>query len=301
MQNFDGRIDIQIDTFLKNDQSLSLEVPRVSIDDLTPKRFHHEFQRPGKPVIITGALGKAAPLQIETLVALVGDHEVPVRNYGALRFTRPKTEWKKYCEMQICKIKDYCDLLLNGVAKQEHMYLALVEMGNTPLRSVIGPGIDLIAERTGLQKEEPNDVNLWMGPSGHIEPLHFDGLDGTLSQFRGSKKVSLFRPGLTSSLYPFKLNSGLPPTFSQPYIDKPDFETFPNLRKALAERQNVILNEGETLYIPLGWWHEVEALGDDYIASVNRFWKVAPVWRIAFAPRAGAFYLLSKLMSKTIK
>lgn len=181
------------------------------------------------------------------------------------------------------------------------MYLALVEMGHTPLSSIIGPGIDLIAKNTGLRPEIPNNLNLWMGPSGHIEPLHFDGLDGTLSQFRGSKKVSLFRPGQSRNLYPFKLGSGLPPTFSQPYIDKPDFETFPNLRKALEERQTVILGEGETLYIPVGWWHEVEALGDNYIASVNRFWKVDPVWRFASSPRAGAMYFLSKMLTRKIK
>lgn len=286
---------------ISNQNSISTKVQRISIYELTPKSFHEEFQRPGKPVIITGALEKVTPLNIDMVVDLVGDLEVPIRNYGALRFTRPKTEWKKYCEIQNRKIKEYCALLLNGVAKHEHMYLALVEMGHTPLSRVIGPGLDLIASKTGLRQELPNNLNLWMGPSGHIEPLHFDGLDGTLSQFRGSKKVSLFRPGLSRALYPFKLNSGLPPTFSQAYIDKPDFEVFPKLKHALDERENIILAEGETLYIPVGWWHEVEALGEDYIASVNRFWKVDPLWRFVSSPRAGTMYLLSKLRTRKIK
>jgi len=296
MQTMKNNIALENNAILKN-QSLSKMVPRISIHDLTPRRFYKEYQRPGKPLIITHALENATPLNIDKVVSMVGDLEVPIRNYGAERFTRPKTEWKKYCEIQTYKVKDYCDLLSNGKAKQEHMYLALVEMGHTVLRKVLGPGIDLIAKNTGLRQDFPNDLNLWMGPSTHIEPLHYDGLDGTLSQFRGSKKVSLFRPGLSRHLYPGKSGSALLPTFSQPYINKPDFVSYPNLVKALAERQDVILAEGETLYIPAGWWHEVEALGDDYIASVNRFWKVDPIWRFMRSPRAGFYYFLSKIIT----
>ena len=273
------------------------EVPRVSIHDLNPQTFRHLFQLPGKPVVITQALQTAIPVDIDKLVSLVGEVEVMTRIYGADRFSRPKTEWKSYCEMQSMKIAHYCDHLKDGSAKHNHMYLALVEMGQTALRSVIGPCIDLIAKNTGLRQHPKIDINLWVGPGGHIEPLHFDGMDGTLSQFRGAKRVSLFSPRQTNNLYPFPVSHGkMPPSFSQPYIDQPDFQQFPRLAEALKHRKVIILAEGETLYMPVGWWHEIEALETDYICSINRFWKVEPLWRYAQAPRAAYFQMVGKLI-----
>jgi lysine-specific demethylase 8/hypoxia-inducible factor 1-alpha inhibitor (HIF hydroxylase) len=272
-------------------------VPRVSVHELNPQIFRHEFQLPGKPVVITQALETAIPVDIEKLVSLVGEIEVLTRIYGADRFSRPKTEWKSYCEMQSMTIANYCDHLLDGSAKRNHMYLALIEMGHTALRSVIGPCIDLIAKNTGLRQHPKIDINLWVGPGSHLEPLHYDGMDGTLSQFRGAKRVSLFSPRQTKNLYPFPISHGkMPPTFSQPYIDQPDFEQFPRLCEALKHRKVIILAEGETLYMPVGWWHEIEAIETDYICSINRFWQVDPIWRYVQAPRAACFQMIGALM-----
>lgn len=273
------------------------EIKRMSVHDMTPSRFRREFQLTGKPVVITGALEHAKPLDIEKLVSLVGDIQVMTRIYGEDRFTRPKTEWKSYCEMQSMTIAKYCEHLKDGSAKRDHMYLALIEMGQTALRSVVGPCLELIAKNTGLRQHPNIDMNLWVGPGGHLEPLHYDGMDGTLSQFRGAKRVSLFSPKQTKNLYPFPISNGkMPPTFSQPYIDQPDFVQYPKLAKALEHRHVIILAEGETLYMPVGWWHEIEAIETDYICSINRFWKVDPFWRYAQAPQTLAFQLIGKLM-----
>ena len=269
-------------------------VPRVSIHDLTPKIFHHEFQLPNKPVVITGALESAIPIDIKKLIDLVGEIEVMTRIYGEDRFTRPKTEWKSYCEIQSMTISKYCEHLLDGTAKRDHMYLALVEMGQTALSKVVGPCLKLISQHTGLRQHPKIDMNLWVGPGGHLEPLHYDGMDGTLSQFRGAKRVSLFSPQQSKNLYPFPYSDGkMPPTFSQPYIDQPDFEKYPKLAKALEHRHVVILAEGETVYMPVGWWHEIEALESDYICSINRFWRVDPLWRYVRAPEAAFIQFVS--------
>ena len=272
-------------------------VPRVSIHDLNPRRFFHEFKKWSKPVVITHALESALPVDIDKLIAHVGDIEVATREYGTERFSRPKTEWKSYCEMKQRTIAEYCELLKDGSARERHIYLALVEMGHTPLRKLIGPCIDLIEQNTGLKKHPAIDMNLWVGPCGHVEPLHFDGLDGTLSQFRGTKRVSLFSPSQTGKLYPFPLSDGkMPASFSQPYIDQPDFEKFPRLAQALEQRKVVVLAEGETLFMPVGWWHEIESLNEGYICSINRFWSVTPTWRYAMAPRAAFLQFLMKIL-----
>ncbi len=67
------------------------------------------------------------------------------------------------------------------------------------------------------------------------------------------------------------------------YPENPDFQSFPKLKQALQHKHEVILNQGEVLYIPAGWWHEVTALGDEMVCSVNRFWSVSPISRIVFS------------------
>jgi len=280
----------------KLDRSRQESIERVSIHYLTPELFFNEFQKHNQPVILTEAFNDALPVDVDKLMSLVGEMEVPVRAYGSERFTTPKAEWKNYCEIRKMKVSQYCRLLRDGTAKRDSLYMAMIDMGKTPFRSIVGPGIDLIAEKTGLRRQLPNDVNVWVGPGGHVEPLHYDGQDGTLSQFRGTKRVSLFPPSIQEGLYPFEMShGGLTPNFSQVYIDQPDFEKFPRLRAALAKRQVVNLAEGETLYMPVGWWHEIEALGQDYICSVNRFWKVDPIWRYSQAPQAAYLYAMSHL------
>lgn len=271
-------------------------IERVSVNYLTPNLFYNEFQRQNKPVILTEAFSEVVPVDIENMMSLVGEMEVPVRAYGSSRFTTPKAEWKSYCDIRNMNVSTYCGLLKDGTARRDCLYMAMIDMGKTPFRSIVGPGIDLIAKKTGLRRQLPNDVNVWVGPGGHVEPLHYDGQDGTLSQFRGTKRISLFPPSIQEGLYPFEMShGGLTPNFSQVYIDQPDFVAFPRMRAALEERRVVHLAEGETLYMPVGWWHEIEALGNDYICSVNRFWKVDPLWRYSEAPQAAYLYAMSHL------
>jgi hypothetical protein len=271
-------------------------IGRIAFGDLTPRQFHRAFRQRGVPVVVTGALAGVVPLELDQLVSHIGEREFPTRCYGTERFTRPKTEWTTYCEMQMRTVASFVGLLRDGTARRDHMYLAQVEIGPTPLRQVIGPAVDALAAATGLRRQPPLDINLWLGPGGHTEPLHFDSHDGTLIQLRGTKRVSLFPPRVSRDLYPFAVfGGGLPPWVSRVYIDRPDFVTYPRLAEALRHRHVVDLAEGEILFIPAGWWHEVTALGDDYICSANRFWKVRPLWRFARAPRAALLYLTTKL------
>lgn len=273
-------------------------VEKISLPSLSPSSFFEQFQKTGQPLVITDAFNSVAPISLETIKENLSDENLTARHYGTERFGKPKTEWDGYCDLKDTNIQKYGDLLTSGEANRNNIYLAQISVGHTPLGKILRPLINTLGQKTGLRAHPSNDINLWLGPNEHLEPLHFDGLDGTLIQLRGSKRISLFPPKSTRLLYPFPLLGGaLGPNFSQVYIKQPDLKVFPNIEKATKDKMVAIIDEGELLFIPQGWWHEVEAQSDDFVCSINRFWSMNPKRRFLSSPRASFIYFVSKFMN----
>jgi hypothetical protein len=102
---------------------------------------------------------------------------------------------------------------------------------------------------------------LWISSTGCVTPLHYDLSNGFLCQVRGSKQVWLFDPGQFDRLYPRGAQFPGVDNFerqSRVDLNHPDYEAFPELRRAAALECR--LRQGDTLFIPSTWWHEVETL-----------------------------------------
>ena len=104
-------------------------------------------------------------------------------------------------------------------------------------------------------------TSTWISSPGCVTPLHYDLPNTLLCQVRGSKEVHLFDPKQYDRLY---LRGERFPGFdnferqSRVDIHHPDFAAFPEFRHAVALA--VTLREGEALFIPSNWFHEVETL-----------------------------------------
>ena len=243
-------------------------IERLAAAELSPADFA-KWRDAGRPAVVTGA---ASPLDLPELEAALGPRELRARLYGE-RIGQPKREWPGYCDFLDVTLAGYARLLASREAHERRIYLAQVPIGGRPEAEA-----EAVARRLGLRAMSA--ANLWLGPAGHVEPLHYDPMDGVLMQLRGAKRVRLLPPGQTTDLYPFPLLGGaLRPWFSQVYLDAPE-PSFPRLGEALRNAVELTLREGEALYIPAGWWHEVTSLGDDYVISVNRFQQVRPLRRL---------------------
>jgi ribosomal protein L16 Arg81 hydroxylase len=112
-------------------------------------------------------------------------------------------------------------------------------------------------------KERDKSWFLWVGPAGTVTPLHHDENIIFHTQIKGRKKWKLISPMDTPNLYNHKA------VFSEVDLFNIDYNKFPLMRGVqIAE---LVVEPGETLFLPLGWWHGVEALEPSISVSSTAF------------------------------
>jgi ribosomal protein L16 Arg81 hydroxylase len=106
-------------------------------------------------------------------------------------------------------------------------------------------------------------VFLWFGPAGTVTPLHHDALNVLLTQVVGSKLVTL----IPSFDLPLIYNHvGV---YSEVDLESPDYLRYPLFRQ--TSRMEVVLEPGQALFIPVGWWHHVRSLDVSISVSFTNF------------------------------
>jgi hypothetical protein len=182
------------------------------------------------------------------LKARFGAHEVEIQ---AERSADPKFEENKLALRRTVRLADFVDQVLAGGATNDYYLTANNEMLRRPefcaLLDDIGT-LPAFCERAAL----PDKSSFWFGPAGTVTPLHHDTLMLCHTQVVGRKRWRFVSPLQGPLLYN---HSGV---FSPIDLDRPDFASYPLARG--AQVLEVIVEPGETVFLPLGWWHQVAAL-----------------------------------------
>jgi hypothetical protein len=110
---------------------------------------------------------------------------------------------------------------------------------------------------------KPEMMTLLLGPAGTVTPLHHDNMNILLTQVLGRKHVRLVPSFQRHLMYP---RYG---TFSHVDAQAPDPRAFPLY--AEADVVEAVLEPGDMVFIPLGWWHWVRALDVSATVSFHHF------------------------------
>lgn len=108
---------------------------------------------------------------------------------------------------------------------------------------------------------------IWIGPKGTLTPLHRDDTDNLFAQVWGQKTFTLAAPHHREALGTWSTapQGGLDGCDFNP--DAPDYQRFPQAAGVTFLR--VTLEAGDLLFLPEGWFHQVESVSTSL--SVN-FW-----------------------------
>lgn len=153
-------------------------------------------------------------------------------------------------------------------------YLALVSAGTQDLPPYLG-NLELRALNrmccwpAYFSKMGP--PRFWLGPAGTVTPLHCDYDDNIFAQIWGTKRIVLSPPHHDEFLYTREANAIL---FGSPFNpEAPDFDRFPLARH--ASMIECVVNAGDLLYVPAGWYHHVRSL--TFSLSANRWARAMPL------------------------
>ncbi|KAF8138280.1 cupin-like domain-containing protein [Boletus edulis] len=140
------------------------------------------------------------------------------------------------------------------------------------LRADVPPEVDFV--RDALDRT-PDAVNLWIGGSDSVTSIHSDSYENMYTVVRGTKHFTLLPPSegwcLQERLYPHAVYTReldlLPSHEASPVrwssVSDPDL---PDALPPEAHPIQITLTAGDTLYLPVGWWHFVRQSGDITIA-----------------------------------
>jgi ribosomal protein L16 Arg81 hydroxylase len=106
-------------------------------------------------------------------------------------------------------------------------------------------------------------VFLWLGPKGTVTPLHHDTSNILLAQVYGRKMVTIIPSFQTPLVYN---HVGV---YSKVDCERPDYRRFPLFRKATPIK--ILLEPGQALFLPVGWWHHVRSLDVSISLSFTNF------------------------------
>ena len=266
--------------------------PVDRVETIDPADFRKNYYDPLKPLIITG-LAKTWPAyhkwNWDFFKAAVGDVKVGVYNNVKSDAYTPVNKADDYMTFG-----QYIDMIRKGPAAWRIFLFNLFDHAPKITEDFIWP--EHLAK--GFVKKYPM---LFTGGESSITHMHFDiDLSHIFhTQFMGKKRVLLFPHEEQHKLYrkPWEVLSLVNfERYFDPCKNKLDPETFPALE--LARGYEVIMDHGDTLFMPAGYWHHMEYIDSGFAMSLRSLQpslsgKAKGAWNL-FAMRH-----LDTLMKKT--
>ena len=111
---------------------------------------------------------------------------------------------------------------------------------------------------------------IWLGHASNVA-AHYDTVDNLACVVAGRRRFTLYAPELIESLYVGPIDNtmaGQPVSLAASSPDDTKYPRFAEIRKHAMVAE---LNEGDALYLPKLWWHQVEALSP-FNGLVNYWW-----------------------------
>jgi len=255
-------------------QMQDLSAPPREVDrrsGLTRQAFLREYYAPNRPVILEDACDQWPALSLwtpEYLADTLGGAEVEVMTDRDADLAYEKNANAHRTRMAF----DEFVAKVTATEWSNDLYLvANNKLLGSPVAAPLWQDFRLDSRYLSVKKAKKITF-LWFGPSGTVTPLHHDLMNVMFHQVRGWKRFILISPLETHAL------ANSVGVYSDVDPLSPDLERFPRFAK--THPYQFTLGPGDTLFVPVGWWHHVQALEVSVSVSSTSFvFPNAVKWR----------------------
>ena len=229
---------------------------------LSRKEFLSEYYAKNTPVILTEmmdnwpAMSKWSP---QYLKENYGKVQVEIQ---AERNSDPNYEINCNNLKQTVTMSEYVDRVTrDGTSNDYYMVANNRNLEREELKGLMDD-IEMFPEFLDASNTSSR-VFFWFGPAGTITPLHHDPVNLMMAHLYGRKQWKIISPEQTPMLYNYV------GVFSKVDLENPDYKKYPLFEN--VKIIDVVLEPGEVIFIPVGWWHHVKALDPSIAVSFTNF------------------------------
>lgn len=257
LRNRLAKRDWIIDIQAKLDRMAPQHVPRHY--QASGPDFFEQYYRRNLPVILTGMLDDCAARSTWTLDYFeqqLGDRQVEVQ-FG--READPHYEQNSISHKRIMPFGAFVRLVRHSGHTNDFYMTANNDTRNRQALQELWQDVPALPDY--LAPAPAGTGFFWFGPAGTVTPFHHDLTNNFMAQILGRKRVRLIAPCEVNRV------GNVRHCFSQ--VDGRQIAQFPAM--AGVSVLDVELAPGEILFLPVGWWHFVEALDISVTVSATHF------------------------------
>lgn len=212
------------------------------------------------PLVVRGGISHWPAISkwdLPYLESKFGEHIVPVEVGDS--YLDPSLRRQ---EIPLGSYLRYLSLLHRDETPAELVYMAQAELPEL-LNCSLDIEVPVYCGKTG--RGDRYATMAWIGPKGTVSPLHRDPYHNCFGQVHGAKRFLLYPPQNESLLYP---RLDVQKNSSRVDPEMPDLAKYPLFCEAKAIE--IVVEQGDLLYIPRRWWHHVRSLSRSI--SVSFWW-----------------------------
>jgi hypothetical protein len=228
-----------------------------TIDKIVPERFFADFYYTNRPVKLTGLVDHWPALKLWTpdyMAEKVGDAVVELQGQ---RESAEDYEMFKQRHQRQLPMREVVEAIRGFDSTNEFYITAYNDTTNkrtlAPLWDDLGP-VSILRPTGGL------DGFFWFGPKGTLTPLHHDLTNNLLVQVLGRKRVLMVPP------WELERVRNHQHCFSA--VTLAELQSGGN---GVPDVVECVIGPGEAVFLPVGWWHHVEALDVSISMSFTNF------------------------------